>query len=396
MLKVLFHALLLVISLPSQKSAADPLDQWAPRELQDVSIWFPAESFSISGFAAGNGLLLCVGQGGDFGTIQTSPDGVSWTVQRPIPDDPRYGFGALRSVTFGAGKFVAVGWARSIYSSADGRNWTSRNAAEIGPGFRDVSWGNGWFVAVGDVADSNISVSPDGERWTALAVARPGGLSGISHGSGRFVAVGSGVTNTDDLGVMISTNAIDWLSIDPGPNSEVLTRVTFGNKQFVAVGYSAEGNQAIPVIMRSPDGVTWSSAPFDPVAQIEFGFGMFIAVGTSGTLLTSSDGVNWERRVPPTTRGLRAVGFGAGSVLLGGERATLLQSSPVIQAHMRQFPQLLVTGLKGRAARIEATDDISRPWQTLTKFILTGGTDMWADPDATNLPKRFYRAVLEE
>jgi photosystem II stability/assembly factor-like uncharacterized protein len=47
---------------------------------------------------------------------------------------------------------------------------------------------------------------------------------------------------------------------------------------------------------------------------IVFGNGTFVAVGNSGTVLTSPDGINWMQRASGTSRNLAAVAFGASSL----------------------------------------------------------------------------------
>jgi hypothetical protein len=54
----------------------------------------------LNGVTYGNGLFVAVGK---YGTILTSPDGVTWTEQASPTGNPLFG------VTYGNGLFVAVG-----------------------------------------------------------------------------------------------------------------------------------------------------------------------------------------------------------------------------------------------------------------------------------------------
>ena len=67
--------------------------------------------------------------------------GTTWTLRIP-------GFGALNSVTYGNGRFVAVGWNDAILTSPDGVDWTARASGTDNP-LNGVAYGNGTFVAVG-------------------------------------------------------------------------------------------------------------------------------------------------------------------------------------------------------------------------------------------------------
>jgi hypothetical protein len=59
-------------------------------------------------------------------------------------------------------------------------------------------------------------------------------------------------------------------------------------------------------------------------------------------------------------------------------------------------PQLVVSGLQGRPYRIDYLDALQNDtnvWQTLTIFSLTNSPLLWTDLTATN-SQRYYRAVL--
>jgi hypothetical protein len=89
-----------------------------------------------------------------------------------------------------------------------------------------------------------------------------------------------------------------WLSISP--TNKNLTAVTYGQGQFVAVGW---GN----VTLKSPDGFQWSQALLlggppgggeqDHFFAAAYGNGVFVGAGQQNMLLaTSADAVNWTNR----------------------------------------------------------------------------------------------------
>jgi hypothetical protein len=100
----------LFISLAPSNSPADGLDHWHWRNPLP-------QGNSINSVAFGNGRFVAVG---DFGTVLTSTDGLSWSVQDPL------GGPGLRKVTYGNGLFVSVGDAGTILTSSDGSNWTAQ------------------------------------------------------------------------------------------------------------------------------------------------------------------------------------------------------------------------------------------------------------------------------
>jgi hypothetical protein len=105
---------------------------WTAADLGD-------EQLASVGVTYGNGLFVAVGK---YGTILTSPDGVTWTARTSGTSD------YLRSVTYGNGLFVAVGEYGTILTSPDGVTWTAQTSG-TGNDLNGVAYGNGLFVAVG-------------------------------------------------------------------------------------------------------------------------------------------------------------------------------------------------------------------------------------------------------
>ncbi len=64
-----------------------------------------------------------------------------------------------------------------------------------------VTYGNGKFVAVGDY----LEVSPDGVDWTVVDM--PSGMmaSSVAYGNNKFVAVGHNSINTSPDGLDMDT-----------------------------------------------------------------------------------------------------------------------------------------------------------------------------------------------
>lgn len=119
-----------------------------------------AGSFNDVLWASGLGLYIAVG----VGTVQTSPDGVTWT-QR-VTSALNYG-----SVAFdGVANVVVVAWdGASTYStltSANGTSYTS-HAQAISLSTTALVFGLGLFVAGKNAAGVNVYTSPDGVTWTA-------------------------------------------------------------------------------------------------------------------------------------------------------------------------------------------------------------------------------------
>jgi hypothetical protein len=97
----------------------------------------------------------------------------------------------------------------------------------------------------------------------------------------------------------------------------------YGNTTFVVVGSSG-------LILSSSDGATWTTrtSPINlNLNAVAFGNGIFVAVGDSGTVLTSPDGVNWTSRGPVAPNHLRGVAFGNDLFVAVGDAGTIRTST---------------------------------------------------------------------
>src|SRR5262245_18046129 len=112
----------------------------------------------------------------------------------------------------------------------------------------------------------------------------PSALKAEVCGNGRWVALGS------DGKLRCSTDGIEWSSVYL-PLESFLRGVAFGNGQFVAVGgsYASGGS----VILTSVNGRCWKLHPSQSkqvLHAVAYSGDRFIAVGASGTILTSKLG----------------------------------------------------------------------------------------------------------
>ena len=154
-----------------------------------------------------------------------------------------------------------------------------------GPGFADVAFGNGQFVAVGSENNSGaIATSSDGVHWTARtsAIISAGSFSGVTFGNGIFVTYGSGRT-------LASSDGINWVSSTPG----ITKKIAYGSGQFVA--YGGSGN-----VVTSSDGVTWTrtaaTGATSGLGDMYFWNDSFVSVNGSSSILTSKDGIDWTAK----------------------------------------------------------------------------------------------------
>lgn len=191
------------------------------------------QNTDVRSVAHGNGRFVAVGAKRHImPVIFVSQDGAAWQTAAAHPM-----VGALNAITFGSGKFVAVGRFATAdgtmlgsLTSPDGQLW-NLHPGEIEATWTGIAYGAGVFAAVGNTPGrgGRIITSRDGANWTeqTIAVSDFQRLESIHFANGHFVAVGEGV-------VMVSENGRDWQRV---LNPEWhLNGVSFGADSFLAVG----------------------------------------------------------------------------------------------------------------------------------------------------------------
>jgi hypothetical protein len=90
-------------------------------------------------------------------------------------------------VTYGNGKFVAVGEDGKIMTSSDGTTWASQTSGND-KDWLGIEFGNNLFVAVGMLG--SVMTSPDGITWTLRSAVNDTAFQSVAYGDGKFVSVG--------------------------------------------------------------------------------------------------------------------------------------------------------------------------------------------------------------
>jgi len=225
---------------------------------------------SLQSLTYGDGRFVAVGGGDGEGRIAWSVDGTSWTDVED-PGDPLgpVQFGRLAD---GTGRFAALRGNDWVWSD-DGEIWVTE-AHDGWEGQNAIAFGNGRWVTVGN---SYRGVSLDGQTWHVEIDGAS--LSGLAFGNGVFVAVGSGGV------VSWSTDGETWNDGTLGTVNR--SRVAFGDGVFLTGGWP-EG------MYSSPDGQTWTpTGSPDDVDVLGFSNGLFVASTWRDRLWTSPDGVAW-------------------------------------------------------------------------------------------------------
>ncbi len=250
--------------------------------------------------------------GYDGNRVMTSPDGVNWT-ERIAPDKT-----AWYSVIYADEKFVAVGdgttSAESMYS-LDGITWATTTAAGNNDNWQSVTYGEGLFVAVGQLGD-RVMTSADGVSWSAgSAAGNNDSWKAITYGNGRFVAVG----DTGDR-VMYSDDGITWATTTAAENNDGWDGITYADGRFVAVGDSGDDR-----VMYSNDGITWTTVSTlgdnDYWYDVAYGNSHYVAVGDcfgDDCVMISPDALSWTSAEPISSEDWTSIIFADGRFVSTG------------------------------------------------------------------------------
>lgn len=328
---------------------------WTRRFLSDTPVYGQGNLNDV----AWNGSLFVVTS--DGGTILTSADGVTWTIRasgRP-----------LNSVRTIGSEFIAVGDNGRIVRSADGSAWDYEYTGDDSYYLEDIAtdgtgtWimpGQTWMLRSEDDTQSwaadwwgatsiDTAAIWDGSRFLWAGDGTILGWDGVSYdvygdidwmwshfGSGDYyqdlhfngsvyVVVGNGgVILTSDTASLAAaaSSAASWTDrTDGGVTTANLYAVTSGPGRHVAVGASGT------VITSDDGGATWTTqhSGFDySLYDVTWTGSDYVAVGFSGAILTSGDGAAWSV-YDHGSGNLHGVEAGGGEVIVVGERGQIIR-----------------------------------------------------------------------
>lgn len=168
----------------------------------------------------------------------------------------------------------------------------------------------------------DLSVSPSNpaiQSWNTVAdtVSNPSTLLRLAKGDGIVLAAG----NAGEI--FSSTDGIQWTSRTPRNISGDISALAFGDNTFLAM--TASGNfSSFPAVWTnsfhgaSSDNVaSWSlrgsvAGTPGPIADLDFGGGVFVAVGGGSAFRSADNGATWSQTAIPGVSFLSDVAYGNG------------------------------------------------------------------------------------
>ena len=329
----------------------------------------PTYTLPISGFTAGGTLSVAVAKTGY--NISGSPKSTAiyyytssggggggpttWTAVSNSTFDSNY---IISGIAYGGGKWVAGSYktsgGRKIAYSTDGTSWTESYSS--GGQIYAIAYGNNKFVAVG--SNGNMATSTDGATWTDVENTSTlwnhysvsankyttTSIYAIAYGNGKFVAGGT------DGAMATSTDGTNWTAVS---NSTFNSNDAYGTANIYGIAYGSAGNAGGTFVAvgtsgkmaTSSDGVTWtavSTSTFSVtnINAIAYGSagnagGKFVAVGNYGRMATSTNGASWTSVSSTNSTfgsasnqsNIYGIAYGNGMFVAGGEYGKMAYST---------------------------------------------------------------------
>ncbi len=296
----------------------------------------------------GRALLL-----GTFGNLVSGGPVNTNTFARLNADgavDPAMGVHALTFADLG---FSSAMSAAAVLDNGDvllgGRNFTVSGQERLGL----VKLTAAAAPTIASVSTSSIrpgaTITITGSHFLDVTAVRFNGANGLAATSYAVVSP-TQITATVPLGAVSGPVSVQTLygtatsSTRLGIAPDFALRAPFGSAGTllgVAVGKNA-ANQDVYVAVGSPgdilsssDAITWTSrfnshSVFLSINAVTYANGTFTAVGNSGTIMTSSDGIDWIRRTPTntsTSANFTGVTYGAGKFVAVSSSSTVAVST---------------------------------------------------------------------
>jgi hypothetical protein len=274
-------------------------------------------STHLTAVASAPGQLVTVGHAA---TILISPDGSSWNAV------PYAGNGDFHCATFAKGTYVVGGTFECMLAAcSDGVNWTPVESTVGQRAYFGVTYGGGRFVAVGRgglIIPTRIQSSTNGFDWQPANVPpTTNTLRAVTFGNGKYIAVGERGT------ILTSPDAITW-TLQISGTEHLLRSVIFTGREFLAGGDSS-------ILLTSEDGISWLTVPFSSfdVRALATSGTALVGVGglgAEGRLQSSLDGLSWSGAPEGFATRLNAVAhYSLGKFFAVGNGGLIIESGAV-------------------------------------------------------------------
>jgi hypothetical protein len=245
-----------------------------------------------------------------------------------------------------------VGLGGAILTSPDGIVWTTRKTGPSSEALQGVAW-SGSALVVTSASYGMVYRSTDGVNWISVSNAAPQALLDITWGNGQFVAVGYSGT------VVTSPDGLTWTS-HATPTTANLVSVVWSGTQYVATG--------IGTILTSPDGSTWTarvSPTSNEINEVAWSGVRFVGAVNTGEVVTSTDGVTWALQATGTSHRLNAILWTGSKFIAVGDFGTVLTSADGLTWTDHSIPVVPPALICGNETGVLFSIDDGATWRVL-------------------------------
>jgi hypothetical protein len=260
---------------------------------------------------------------GDNGAIYSSADGIAWAKRGSFTP-------WLRSVGYGAGLFVCVGEGGFVATSSDGVAWTKKTVSTTAD-LNKVAYVNDRFWIVGEngtVLTNNFRVS-----FLSVNLGLTNSLYAVAGNSNEVVIAGDSVVMLGDLAKGTWTEQADASSPTLAPLWPYYSALWDG-RLFLLGGRA--GMQVQGYRTNSTDPLSWytdSQATRSWLWSATRATNFYAAVGADGTIVTSLDGIEWDREAVPAgveSQVLLGIAGNDQALVTVGSAGTILRSPNIL------------------------------------------------------------------
>lgn len=223
----------------------------------------------------------------------------------------------------------------------DGHNWVVPPAASHNGVDEFIYFRNGEWISAASYGSYHLTIfiTTDFYSWerihfTDLDYYSAPDQNSLLNVNGKLLGI-NGHQNGQDF-VMYSTDARNWNFVDKPMPTDV-NKLVYGNGEYIAYiadgAGSSLGGYTVPPgepVYKSRDGITWTEiedSDFDDVLlnQICYGNGKFVAVGTDGDILYGTSNI-WNKTSSGVDTDIKSVAYGNGIYVAVGDSGVVLTS----------------------------------------------------------------------
>ena len=282
------------------------------------------ESTSLSSVAYGNAIWIAVGE-----NIVLSTDTFSWSQVDSFTNGLVNNLNGVTYVNIPSYVgFISVGNGQEIISgstqgtsvikiSSNGYVWTTLPVVSY-KGFNGVTSNGSMIVAVGE--DGVIYTSLNGTNWSGLnestIVSVNSSTNVINVGSTTGFQIGDQVRFTQSFNVISSSTT--YFVVDVTSSTQIQVSTTSGGSPITLNGTNPPSTTFMYIY---PTGATLN--------DVLYANSLFMAVGNTGTIRTSSDGYTWVTKTSGTTKDLNGVTYNSdlGEWIVVGDDNAIITST---------------------------------------------------------------------